>query len=199
MKTALSVGVQEMVRSDRAGAGVMFSIDTETGFPETVLITAAWGLGETVVQGTVDPDEYQVFKPFLADQLVKPIIGRTLGGKAQQLVFSARGVTACRLVKTAREARARFVLTDEEVLQLARWACVIEKHYGQPMDMEWAKDGESGQLFIVQARPETVQSRRQAGVLRSYKLKRAGTRLVSGLAIGDAIATGKVCRLSSIK
>ena len=196
MKVALSIGVQEMVRSDRAGAGVMFSIDTETGFPKTVLITAAWGLGETVVQGMVDPDEYQVFKPLLADASLKPIVGRTLGDKAQKLIY-ARGSNATRLVRTRRDERASYVLTDAEVLQLARWACAIEEHYGKPMDIEWAKDGDSGELFIVQARPETVQSRKDAGALKSYTLKRTGKRLVSGLAVGDSIATGKVCRLAT--
>ena len=199
MKVALSIGVQEMVRSDKAGAGVMFSIDTETGFPKTVLITAAWGLGETVVQGMVDPDEYQVFKPLLADASLKPIIGRTLGGKAQKLVYASRGKAPCKLVSTLRRDRLKYVLSDEEVLQLARWACAIEKHYGQPMDIEWAKDGESGALFIVQARPETVQSRKDAGTLKSYVLGRKGAKLVSGLAVGDSIATGKVCRLASAK
>ncbi len=199
MKVALSIGVQEMVRSDKAGAGVMFSIDTETGFPKTVLITAAWGLGETVVQGMVDPDEYQVFKPLLADASLKPFIGRTLGGKAQKLVYATRGKAPCKLVATRREERLNYVLNDDEVLQLARWACAIEKHYGQPMDIEWAKDGESGALFIVQARPETVQSRKKAGALKSYALKRKGAKLVSGLAVGDSIATGKVCKLASVK
>ena len=199
MKVALAVGVQEMVRSDKAGAGVMFSIDTETGFPRTVLITAAWGLGETVVQGMVDPDEYQVFKPLLADVSLKPIIGRTLGEKAQKLVYAVRGSAPCKLVSTRHVDRLRYVLSDDEVLQLARWACAIEKHYGQPMDIEWAKDGESGELFIVQARPETVQSRKDAGALKSYRLKSPGERLVSGLAVGDSISTGKVCRLASVK
>ena len=199
MKVALSVGIQEMVRSDKAGAGVMFSIDTETGFPKTVLITAAWGLGETVVQGMVDPDEYQVFKPLLADATLKPIVARTLGEKAQKLVYAVRGKAPCKLVSTRREDRLKYVLNDDEVLQLARWACAIEKHYGQPMDIEWAKDGESGELFIVQARPETVQSRKDAGTLKSYVLKSKGAKLVSGLAVGDSISTGKVCRLASAK
>ena len=199
MKVALSVGIQEMVRSDKAGAGVMFSIDTETGFPKTVLITAAWGLGETVVQGMVDPDEYQVFKPLLADATLKPIVGRTLGEKAQKLVYAVRGKVPCKLVSTRRKDRQSYVLSDDEVLQLARWACVIEKHYGLPMDIEWAKDGESGELFIVQARPETVQSRKNAGTLKSYVLKSSGAKLVSGLAVGDSISTGKVCRLASAK
>ena len=200
MKVALSIGIQEMVRSDKAGAGVMFSIDTETGFPRTVLITAAWGLGETVVQGMVDPDEYQVFKPLLDDASLKPIIGRTLGEKAQKLIYAARGKAApCKLVTTPRVDRLKYVLRDDEVLQLARWACAIEKHYGQPMDIEWAKDGESGELFIVQARPETVQSRKEAGSLKSYTLRSKGEKLVSGLAVGDSISTGKVCRLVSVK
>ncbi len=194
LQVALSVGVQRMVRADLAGSGVMFSIDTETGFPRTALITAAWGLGEAVVQGMVEPDEYQVFKPLL-DSAPRPIVERTRGGKACKMIYAEQGAT--RLVETEPTERARFVLADEEVLQLARWACLIERHYGQPMDMEWAKDGESGELFIVQARPETVQSRRAAGELRSYRLGRAGERLLTGLAIGDAIGAGPVCRLES--
>jgi len=190
MKVALSVGVQRMVLADKAGAGVMFSIDTETGFPRTVLIDAAWGLGETVVQGMVEPDEYHVFKPLLDNPAVKPLVGKRLGAKARKMVGS-------KLMNTSRKERASFVLSDDEVLQLARWACAIEAHYGQPMDMEWAKDGESGELFIVQARPETVQSRKGAGTLRSYRLEKPGRRLVSGLAIGESIAAGRVCRLES--
>ncbi len=194
LQVALSIGVQRMVRADLAGSGVMFSIDTETGFPRTALITAAWGLGEAVVQGMVEPDEYQVFKPLL-DSAPRPIVERTRGGKACKMIYAEQGAT--RLVDTEPAEQARFVLTDEEVLQLARWACLIERHYGQPMDMEWAKDGESGELFIVQARPETVQSRRAAGELRSYRLGRTGERLLSGLAIGDAIGAGPVCKLES--
>ena len=187
MKVALSVGVQRMVRAEKAGAGVMFSIDTETGFPRTVLIDAAWGLGETVVQGMVEPDEYHVFKPLLANPALRPIVGKKLGGKAAKMTS--------RLVPTRRSERASFVLADDEVLQLARWACAIEAHYGVPMDMEWAKDGVSGELFVVQARPETVQSRKAAGRLRTYRLQKPGRKLASGLAIGQSIAAGKVCRL----
>ncbi len=197
MKVALSVGVQEMVRSDLAGSGVMFSIDTETGFPRTALITAAWGLGETVVQGMVEPDEYHVFKPLLGNEALRPIVEKSLGGKASKMIYAEGGGGPTRLVKTSDRERASFVLDDDEVLKLARWADAIEKHYGQPMDMEWAKDGETGELFIVQARPETVQSRKEAGVLKSYSLKEKGRRLATGLAIGDAIAVGKVCRLDS--
>ena len=189
MKVALSVGVQRMVRADKAGAGVMFSIDTETGFPRTVLIEAAWGLGETVVQGMVEPDAYHVFKPLLDRPQLKPIVGKQLGAKARKMVGR-------KLVDTRRKEREAFVLADDEVLQLARWACAIEAHYGQPMDIEWAKDGDTGELFVVQARPETVQSRVAAGRLRTYRLQKTGRRLVTGLAIGLSIAAGKVCRLS---
>ncbi|HEV8077222.1 MAG TPA: phosphoenolpyruvate synthase, partial [Marinobacter sp.] len=199
MQVALSVGVQQMVRSDKAGSGVMFSIDTETGFPHTVLIDSAWGLGETVVQGMVEPDEYRVFKPLLEDPALCPIIAKTLGAKAKKMVYARGSDATSKLVDTPRKERMAFVLSDDEVLQLARWACTIESHYGQPMDMEWAEDGDTGELFIVQARPETVQSRRKAGMLRSYHLKQKGPELVRGQAIGDSIASGKVCRLKSAK
>jgi len=192
---ALSVGVQRMVRSDLASSGVMFSIDTETGFPRSVLITGAWGLGETVVQGMVDPDEFQVFKPLLDRPEFKPIIEKKVGAKSQKMVYGNKAATE--LVETAPEERRRLVIDDDEVLTLARWATIIERHYDLPMDMEWAKDGETNELFIVQARPETVQSRREAGQLRSYSLKKKGKVLVSGVAIGDAIATGPVIRLDS--
>jgi pyruvate,water dikinase len=192
---ALSVGVQMMVRSDLASSGVMFSIDTETGFPRSVLITGAWGLGETVVQGMVDPDEFQVFKPLLDEPSLVPIIEKSLGAKRRKMIYGANSATV--LTEATEDERRCFVLTDEEALTLARWAVLIEQHYGLPMDMEWAKDGETGGLYIVQARPETVQSRREAGELKTYKLKEKGQRLVSGLAVGDAIGTGKVCRLDS--
>ena len=197
MKVALSIGVQEMVRSDKAGSGVMFSIDTETGFPSSVLIDCAWGLGETVVQGMVEPDEYLVFKTLLDKPSIKPIIEKTLGPKSIKMIYTHAASSTSKIVKTNQKERSSFVLSDDEVLQLARWACAIEKHYGQPMDMEWAKDGLTGGLYIVQARPETVQSRREAGALKTYRLKEKGRPLVSGLAIGDSIATGKVCRLES--
>ena len=197
LKVALSVGVQRMVRSDRAGAGVMFSIDTETGFPRTVLINAAWGLGESVVQGEVDPDEFVVFKPLLNQSAFVPILEKTLGGKAKKIVYAHGGGKTTKAIATSQRERSEFVLDDREVLELARWAVAIEQHYGRPMDMEWAKDGETGELFIVQARPETVQSRKEAASLRSYSLKRKGRRLLSGLSIGQAIATGRVCKLRS--
>jgi pyruvate,water dikinase len=194
LKVALSIGVQRMVHADRGGAGVMFSIDTETGFDKVVLINAAWGLGENVVQGAVDPDEYEVYKPLLANATFTPIVEKKLGGKAQKMIYGSGGDDRpTRNVPTSKAERARFVLEDADILQLARWACAIENHYGRPMDMEWAKDGDTGELFIVQARPETVQSRRDVTALRSYTIKRKGRRLVSGLSVGDAAVIGRVC------
>ncbi len=197
LKVALSIGVQAMVRSDLGGAGVMFTIDTETGFDKVAIIDAAWGLGETVVQGTVDPDEYQVFKPLLSDHSLKPIIEKRLGGKAQKMIYARDGERSTRNVPTSKAERAAFVLSDEDILTLGRWACVIEDHYGCPMDIEWAKDGENGKLFIVQARPETVQSRKEVGEYRSYRIKSKGRKLVTGLSIGEAVVTGPVCLIES--
>jgi pyruvate, water dikinase len=197
MKVALSVGVQRMVHSDRGSAGVMFSIDTETGFPNTVLISASWGLGEAVVQGIVEPDEYVVFKPLLMQDGLAPILEKTPGVKARKVVYANGGKKPTRTVSTSKEERERLALDDRDIMTLARWAVAIESHYARPMDIEWAKDGETGELFIVQARPETVQSRREAGSLKTYTLKRKGERLLTGLAIGDAVATGTVCRLKS--
>jgi len=197
MKVALSVGVQEMVRADKAGLGVMFSIDTETGFPASVLITAAWGLGETVVQGMVDPDEYHVFKPLLKDPSLRPIVDKTLRRKRKKMVYAREGDASARLVETSKKERRSFVLSDDEILTLGRWAALIEEHYGQPMDMEWAKDGETGELLIVQARPETVQSQKTGGTLEAYRLEKKGKPLVSGLALGHASAAGKVIKLDS--
>ena len=197
LKVALSVGVQTMVRSDLGGAGVMFSIDTETGFDKVVLVNAAWGLGENVVQGAVDPDEYQVFKPLLSQPSLVPIIEKKLGEKAQKMIYAQDGDRPTRNVPTSKAERAAFVLNDPDILTLARWACVIEDHYGRPMDMEWAKDGETGEMFIVQARPETVQSRKEASAFKSYRIKSKGRKLVSGLSIGDAIVAGRVCLIES--
>jgi pyruvate,water dikinase len=197
LKVALSIGVQTMVRSDLGGAGVMFSIDTETGFDKVVLINAAWGLGENVVQGAVDPDEYQVFKPLLAEPLLVPIIEKKLGGKAQKMIYAQGADQPTRNVPTSKAERAAFVLTDDDTLTLARWACAIEEHYACAMDMEWAKDGQTGELFIVQARPETVQSRKEASAFKSYRIKSKGRRLVAGLSIGDAVVAGRVCLIDS--
>jgi pyruvate, water dikinase len=199
LKVALSVGVQTMVRADVGGAGVMFTIDTETGFDKLVVVDAAWGLGETMVQGIVDPDEYQVFKPLLADPSLKPIIEKRLGSKAQKLIYAKSGERPTRKVPTSKQERATFVLDDQDILTLARWGCVIEDHYRRPMDIEWAKDGENGELFVLQARPETVQSRKLVGEYKSYRIKSKGRKLTSGLSIGDAVVTGRVCLIESAR
>ncbi|SLN26345.1 phosphoenolpyruvate synthase [Roseisalinus antarcticus] len=196
---ALSVGVQQMVRSDIGGSGVMFSIDTESGFDKVVLINAAWGLGETVVQGAVTPDEFQVYKPFLDRAGVRPILERMLGAKEIKMILAgADDDDPVRTVPTSRAERGRFVLNDDEVLDLARQAATIEAHYGQPMDMEWAKDGNTGELFIVQARPETVQSRSDAGALKSFSIGDHGKTLIKGLSVGEQIATGRVCLIDDV-
>ncbi|MBP0593445.1 phosphoenolpyruvate synthase [Paraburkholderia sp. LEh10] len=197
MKVALSVGVQQMVRSDLGGAGVAFSIDTETGFDKIVLISAAWGLGENVVQGTVDPDEYEVFKPLLHNEAFAPIVGKKRGSKLKKMVYAKGGAHSTKNVPTSKAERATFVLSDRDVLTISRWACEIESHYGQPMDIEWAKDGLTGNIFIVQARPETVQSRREATAVKTFLLKSAGRELVTGVSVGQAIAAGSVCVIDS--
>jgi pyruvate,water dikinase len=193
---ALSVGVQRMVRSDVGSAGVMFSIDTETGFRDAVLINASYGLGENVVQGSITPDEYYVFKPTLA-QGFRPILRKRLGTKEFKLVYDVGGTKGVRNVPVPASDRARFALDDDDILTLARWACVIEDHYGAkrrqptPMDMEWAKDGRSGELFIVQARPETVQALKRRDVLETYMLSERGPLLATGQSIGEKIGQGR--------
>jgi len=194
---ALSIGVQMMVRSDIGGSGVMFSIDTETGFDKVVLINAAWGLGETVVQGAVSPDEYQVFKPLLTVHGLSPIVEKRLGAKEIKMVYAGAEGGETKTLPTAKAERARFVLADDEILQLARMAVTIEAHYGQPMDMEWARDGKTGALWIVQARPETVQSRAGAAALHSYEVGAHGQVLTRGLAVGQAVITAPVCMIES--
>ena len=193
LEVALSIGVQTMVRSDLASSGVMFTLDTDSGFRDMVLINAAWGLGETVVQGIVDPDEYAVFKPLLDDDGKVPIVGKDLGAKEKKMVYTSGGTAPTKTQDTSRQEREAWVLNDDEILTLARWAVVIEEHYGRPMDLEWAKDGRSGELFIVQARPETVQSQREAAAMKRYVLEEPGGEpLVTGLAIGEAIVSGPV-------
>ncbi len=198
-QVALSVGVQQMVRADTGGAGVMFSIDTETGFDKVVMISAAWGLGENVVQGAVNPDEYQVFKPFLENRKLVPIIEKRLGSKERKMIYAGATGGETRNVPTSKAERARFVLSDAEIVELARQAATIERHYGQPMDMEWARDGGTGTLYIVQARPETVQSRVAAGALKTYSVKAKGETLLTGLAVGDAAVAGTVCLIESAR
>lgn len=189
---ALSVGVQKMVRADDAGAGVMFSIDTETGFPHAVLINAGWGLGDSVVQGTITPDEYTVFKPTLTDTSCIPILEKLLGSKSHKTVYADTGDKQTQSVPTRPEEQKSFVLQDTEILQLARWAVAIEAHYGCPMDMEWAKDGLTQELFIVQARPETVQSQKSLATLKTYTLEQREAPLLTGVGIGETIAIGPV-------
>jgi pyruvate,water dikinase len=198
LEVALSVGVQPMVGSDKACAGVIFTLDTESGFRDAVVVSGSYGLGEYVVQGVVTPDEWTVFKPTLRAGF-KPIIGRRLGTKEVRLVY-ADGTRATRGEPVPEAERGRFCLTDEEVLRLSRWACLIEEHYSalagreQPMDIEWAKDGVMGELFVVQARPETVHSAKPGtAAAEVYRLKGArGLPLVMGQAVGERIGAGKV-------
>lgn len=197
MKVALSVGVQRMVRSDLGGAGVMFSVDTETGFDRVVVIDAAWGLGENVVKGVVDPDEYQVFKPLLQDRRLRPIVQKKLGTKAMKMIYGEGSGATVRNVPTSKIEQTSFVLHDDDVLTLARWACAIETHYGRPMDIEWAKAGDTGQLYVLQARPETVQSRRDAANLQTFRVVSKGRTLARGLSVGEAVATGRVCLIEN--
>lgn len=198
MDVALSIGVQRMVRSDTGGSGVMFSIDTDTGFPRAAVISAAWGLGEMVVQGAVNPDRYQVFKPLLSDASVSPIIEKTLGAKARKMVYSHGGSARTRIVETPVHQQRAFVLSDPEILELARWAVLVEDHYGRPMDMEWARDGVTNELFMVQARPETVQALKSGTKFTVEHLTGEGPLLVSGAAIGDSIATGTACVIRDV-
>jgi pyruvate,water dikinase len=203
-KVALSIGVQRMVRSDLACSGVMFTIDTESGFRDAVLISAAYGLGENVVQGAVTPDEYTVFKTTLKTGH-RPILRRRVGTKEFKMVYDRGGGKMVRNIPVEPEDRVRRALDDDEVLQLARWGCVIEDHYAAkrghpvPMDLEWAKDGRTGELFIVQARPETVVSRRDAGELETYRLGRRGRVLSSGRGVGERIATGRVRVIEAVE
>jgi pyruvate,water dikinase len=192
---ALSAGIQRMVRSDKGSAGVMFTIDTESGFQDVVFITSSYGLGETVVQGAVNPDEFYVFKPSLANGHY-PIVGRRIGSKLIKMEFNAErkpGENAVRTVDVPVTERNRYSLTDDEVCELARYAVIIEKHYGRPMDVEWGRDGIDGKLYILQARPETVKSQ-QAGndVQQRYRLKATGDVIITGRAIGQKIGAGPV-------
>jgi pyruvate,water dikinase len=196
LEVALSVGVQKMVRSDLASSGVMFSIDTETGFKDAALITAAYGLGENVVQGAVNPDEYLVFKPTLKKGY-KPILQKRLGTKEIKMVYDQGGTKLSKNVSVLPSERCQFALNKDEILQLANWACIIEDHYSQargmdtPMDIEWAKDGITGELFIIQARPETVQSQKSKTVLKSYQIKERAEVLLTGRSVGEMIGQGK--------
>jgi pyruvate,water dikinase len=203
-KVALSIGVQQMVRADLGASGVMFTIDTETGFRDAILINAAYGMGENVVQGSVNPDEFYVFKPTLKTGF-KPIVKKLIGSKEFKLIYDVGGGKMVKNVPVAQGDRERFAISDDEILQLARWGCVIEDHYSKkrkqptPMDIEWGKDGRTGELYILQARPETVQSRRQTDFIESYQLKERGNVLVTGRSVGEKIASGKVRHISGVE
>ena len=194
LDVALSVGVQRMVRADLGASGVAFTLDTETGFPHVVVIDGAWGLGEALVGGAVEPDEFVVFKPALAGPLGRgrvPILSRTRGRKAVKVMFSAEGGT--RTVATEESEREGWALDDGDILRIARWAVDIEQHFGCPMDIEWARDGVTGELFVVQARPETVAARRDTARLRTYRLVQHGPAVLTGISVGQSAATGPVC------
>lgn len=191
LNIALSVGVQKMVRSDKASSGVMFTIDTETGFEKVVLINSSWGLGENVVKGQVTPDEFYVFKPMLGTKF-NPIISRELGSKALRMIYAIEGNENTRNIPVSKIDQERFSLTDEEVVQLAKWGVTIEKHYAMPMDIEWAKDGIDDKLYIVQARPETVQAKRDPNVYEEYVMERKGKVILEGTAVGFKVGSGKV-------
>ncbi len=191
----LSIAVQKMVRSDSASSGVMFTIDTESGFEDVVYITGAWGLGENVVQGAVNPDEFYVFKPTLKEGF-RPIVSKRLGLKQFKMIYTDDPKEPVKNIETTPEERHTFVLSDDEILQLAKWACIIEEHYGKAMDIEWAKDGDgdkvgTGELFIVQARPETVHSQKATNYMETYKLLEKGELLATGKAVGEKIGQGK--------
>jgi len=191
----ISVGVQKMVRSDLASSGVMFSIDTESGFENAVYITGAYGLGENVVQGTVNPDQFYVFKPTLKKGF-KPIVEKKVGTKEKRMIYGKKGTEQ---QEVSEEDKKMFVINDDEILTLAKWACIIEEHYKKPMDIEWAKDGKTGDLFIVQARPETVHSQKDTAVMQTYVLEEKGSLLVEGEAVGTKIGQGEVNVIESAK
>jgi pyruvate,water dikinase len=197
LQVALSIGVQRMVRSDLATSGVMFTLDTETGFRDVVLINASYGLGEPIVQGSVTPDEYCVFKPTL-EQGFRPILQKTLGSKEFKLIYDEGGNRGVKTVPVPPAERLQYALNDRDILTLAGWACAIETHYGRargmptPMDIEWAKDGRNGELFVVQARPETVHSRTSRQQVEQYQLEQRGRVLVEGRSVGHRIAAGPV-------
>ncbi|HET6490324.1 MAG TPA: phosphoenolpyruvate synthase [Syntrophales bacterium] len=200
----LSIGVQKMVRSDIGASGVIFSIDTESGFKDAVLITASYGLGETVVQGTVNPDEFYVFKPTLKTGF-RPIVQKKLGTKEIKMIYSKKkGLESTETKPVPKAQRSVFCISEDEIITLAKWACIIEDHYSaeagyfKPMDIEWGRDGKTGELFILQARPETVMSQRDANVLENYVLLEKKTPLVTGTAVGSKIGAGPVHVIASV-
>ncbi len=190
LKTYLSIGVQKMIRSDLASAGVLFTLDTETGFPNVIVINASFGLGESVVQGSVNPDEFILFKPNLA------LIEKTLGDKATKIIYHKNGT---KKVKTTPHSRGQFSLSEKEVCKLGRWGRAIETYYKMPMDIEWAKDGQNQKLYILQARPETVQAKKRRDVVEEYRLQGKGKILVEGKSVGTKIASGKAHVMRNVK
>lgn len=204
-QVALSIGIQKMIRSDQAASGVIFSIDTETGFKDVVFVTSSYGLGENIVQGVVNPDEFYVFKPTLQSGF-RPILQKAVGSKEIKMIYDTRGGTKqTRNIPVAFSDRSRFSITDDEVLQLSKWAVIIEDHYTQkaghfkPMDIEWAKDGVTGELFILQARPETVQAMKDRSVLETYRLVEKGPLLATGRSVGAKIGQGKAHIIRDVK
>ncbi len=203
MKVYLSIAVQKMVRSDSACSGVMFTIDTETGFKNTVFINGSWGLGENVVQGQVNPDEFHVFKPTLAKGY-KPIITKKLGAKNIRMIYAEGGIKPVKNIPVPEAEQKQYCINDDEILQLAKWGVRIEEHYSEkkkkytPMDIEWAKDGRTNELFIVQARPETVQSQKETNVLEEYYLKRKGRVIITGTSVGGKIGQGKAAVIKHV-
>ena len=201
----LSITIQKMVRSDSASSGVMFSIDTESGFKDAILLTGAWGLGETVVQGAVNPDEFYIFKPTLKEGK-RPIVGKRVGSKAIKMVYDNDPETKepVRIIDTTPEERGSYIVNDDEIIQLAKWACIIEDHYGKGMDIEWAKDGDgdkvgTGKLFIVQARPETVHSQASKKTLDTYVLNETSTIIATGQAVGAKIGSGVAAVIENVE
>lgn len=205
-EVALSIGIQQMVRSDRGSSGVMFTIDTETGYPDVILVNSNWGLGENVVQGTVSPDEYLVYKPSLDIDGTMPILRKHLGKKEKTMILSRGAGATIKNLETPASRKRRFSLHDEDVLLLAKWAKTIEEHYSKcrnvptPMDIEWAKDGKTGQLFIVQARPETVQARTSSVEMVTYSLTESNLPrpLIEGTSVGQKIIHGEVCVINDV-
>ncbi|MFH1423587.1 MAG: phosphoenolpyruvate synthase [Candidatus Nealsonbacteria bacterium] len=195
LKLGLSVGVQKMIRSDLASAGIIFTIDTESGFKDVIVVNSIFGVGEMIVKGKVTPDQFTVFKSTL-DQGFKPIIAKNLGRKEKKYIFARGG--GLKEVPVSKSDQLKFSLTDQEVLKLARWAGIIEKHYGREQDIEWAKDGESGELFIVQARPETVYETQTKKLYEEYELKTAKVPIITGIAVGNKIGQGKIRVIESI-
>lgn len=212
LKVALSVGVQKMVRSDKASSGVIFTVDTESGFKDVVLVTATWGLGELIVQGEVTPDEYLVFKPFLKEEggagskkNIIPIISKKHGSKDRKMVYAFGQKKSTKIVKTTYKEKISYVLSDDEILTLSNWARMIEEHYSRirkswtPMDIEWAKDGQSKKLYIVQARPETVQAKRDFSKIKEFQIKNKGKVICKGTSVGSQIASGRARVILDVK